>query len=42
MHLSNQELLDIHGGRSLMITPYYGFVKIMKYLTKLIKSKSRF
>lgn len=37
--LSNNELYNINGGASLMITPLYGFIKVMKYVTKVISSR---
>lgn len=35
--LSNTEMLNINGGSSLMITPYYGFVKVIKWISKFVK-----
>lgn len=35
--LSKTEMLNINGGSSLMITPYYGFVKVIKWISKFIK-----
>lgn len=35
--LSKTEMLNINGGSSLMITPYYGFVKIIKWISKFVK-----
>lgn len=37
--LSRDELLDINGGASIMITPYYGFIKAMKWITKFVSSR---
>ena len=35
--LSKTEMLNINGGSSLMITPYYGFVKVIKWISKFIR-----
>ena len=35
--LSKTEMLNINGGSSLMITPYYGFVKAIKWIFKFIR-----
>ena len=35
--LSKTEMLNINGGSSLMITPYYGFIKVMKWISNFIK-----
>lgn len=35
--LSKTEMLNINGGSSLMITPYYGFVKVIKWISKFVK-----
>ena len=35
--LSKTEMLNINGGTSLMITPYYGFVKVIKWISKFVK-----
>ena len=35
--LSKTEMLNINGGSSLMITPYYGFVKAIKCISKFIR-----
>ena len=35
--LSKTEMLNINGGSSLMITPYYGFVKAIKWISKFVK-----
>ncbi len=37
--LSQTEMLNINGGSSIMITPYYGFIKAMKWITKFISSR---
>lgn len=37
--LSSDKLVNIKGGSSIMITPYYGFIKAMKRITKFIKSR---
>ena len=34
--LSKSEMLNINGGSSLMITPFYGFIKVMKWIAKII------
>lgn len=35
--LSKTEMLNINGGSSLMITPYYGFVKVIIWISKFVK-----
>lgn len=35
--LSKTEMLNINGGSSLMITPYYGFIKVMKWISKFVR-----
>lgn len=35
--LSKTEMLNINGGSSLMITPYYGFVKVIKWISKFVR-----
>ena len=35
--LSKTEMLNINGGSSLMITPYYSFVKAIKWISKFIR-----
>lgn len=35
--VSKTEMLNINGGSSLMITPYYGFVKVIKWISKFVK-----
>lgn len=35
--LSKTEKLNINGGSSLMITPYYGFIKVMKWISKFVR-----
>lgn len=35
--LNKHEMLNINGGSSLMITPYYGFVKVIKWISKFVK-----
>ena len=37
--LSKTEMLNINGGSSFMITPYYGFIKAMRWITKFVSSK---
>ena len=37
--LNKNELINIIGGSYLMITPYYGFVKVIKYIAKIINTK---
>ena len=38
MHeLSKTEMLNINGGSSLVITPYYGFIKVMKWISKFVR-----
>ena len=34
--LSKSEMLNINGGSSLMITPLYGFIKVMKWISKFV------
>lgn len=38
--LSKIEMLNINGGSSIVACTYYGLVKIMKWITKFISSKS--
>lgn len=35
--LSKTEMLNINGGSSLIITPYYGFIKVMKWISKFVR-----
>lgn len=35
--LSKTEMLNINGGSSLMVTPYYGFVKAIKWIAKFVR-----
>lgn len=37
--LSKTELINIKGGSALMITPLYGFIKVLKWITKFINSR---
>ena len=35
--LSKTEMLNINGGSSLMITPYYGFIKAIIWISKFVR-----
>ena len=37
--LNKDELNNIVGGSYFMITPYYGFAKVIKFIAKFISTK---
>lgn len=37
--LSNYEMINTTGGSCIMITPLYGFIKIMKWISKFISPR---